>query len=129
VCVFSHPKNPRRGGWTDIWADPAHMSYGGIPPTPGNWGHKKIEIHIWSWSRSRRRMIRGIRIPRTPDDQIWSLSLQYKSSHSTVPSAWWLKTEGCHPYWYVFTNQKRIQKIQKIQKSLKKIFFFKFKIF
>jgi hypothetical protein len=27
--------------------------------------------------------------------------------HSTVPSAWWLKTEGWHPYWYVFTNQKR----------------------
>jgi hypothetical protein len=40
-------------------------------------------------------MTHGKRIPRNHDDQIWSPpSLQYDSSHSTVPSAWWLKTEG-----------------------------------
>ena len=43
--------------------------------------------------------------PRRPN--MVPLSLEYDSSHSTVPSAWWLKTEGWHPYWYVFTNQKR----------------------
>ena len=42
--------------------------------------------------------------PRRPN--MVPLSLEYDSSHSTVPSAWWLKTEGWHPCWYVFTNHK-----------------------
>ena len=90
---------------------PAHMPYKDITP-PRNWRHKKFEcskIHIWSWWRSRRSMTRGKRIPRIPTKERSNMppSMQYDSSHSAVPIAWWLKMEGCHPYWYVFTNQKR----------------------
>jgi hypothetical protein len=56
------------------------------------------------------------------------LSIQYDSSHSAVPSARWLKTEGWHPYWYVFTNQKttnkRFKKIQKLKKLKKYIIYY-----
>jgi hypothetical protein len=47
-------------------------------------------------------MTHGKRIPRTPTTKYGPPSLD--SSHSAVPSARWLKTEGWHPYWYVFTN-------------------------
>ena len=96
-----HHKNPRRLRRPHIWVCPAHMPYKGITP-PRNWRHKKFEIHIWSWQPSRRSMTHGKRIPRTPTTKYGPPSLD--SSHSAVPSARWLKTEGWHPYWYVFTN-------------------------
>ena len=62
------------------------------------YGHNDPLVALWLMKR----------IPRSPTTKYAPPpSLKYDSSHSTVPSAWWLKTEGCHPYWYVFTNQKR----------------------
>ena len=46
---------------------PAHFPYKGIiPPPPPNWRHKKFEIHIWSWRRSRHSMTHAENIPHTP---------------------------------------------------------------
>jgi hypothetical protein len=58
----------------------AHMTYRCITPTPELTSQKKLEIHIWSWWRSHRSMTHGKKNPRIPDDQIWSISLQYASS-------------------------------------------------
>jgi hypothetical protein len=63
------------------------------PPLHGFLGW--LKMIIWSWRPSRRSMTHGKQNFPHPDDQIWSPpSMQYDSSHSTVSSAWWLKTEG-----------------------------------
>ena len=99
---FYAPQKPAALRRPHIWEYPAHMSYKGITP-PRNWRHQKYLKFIYGHDDALVAvwlMVKEFPAPRRPNMVPPSLD----SSHSTVPSARWLKTEGWHLYWYVFTN-------------------------
>jgi hypothetical protein len=87
----------------------------GHNPTPGTdvtshlksiYGHDDALVALWLTVKE---------FPAHPDDQMWSpLSLEYDSSHSTVPSAWWLKTKG-DIHMDMFSPMKNYQQVKKRQ--------------
>ena len=69
---------------------------------------KIFEINIWAWRPSRRSMTHGNKFPTPRRPNMVPPSMQNDLSHSTISSAWWLKTERRHPWSFLIGEHMSI---------------------